>query len=57
MIAGAGEFPVLIARQAYQEGWALPTFALSDQVAAASTGISTVAQELWYSPCDTIRSS
>jgi hypothetical protein len=33
MIAGAGEFPVLIARQAYQEGWALPTVALSEQVA------------------------
>jgi UDP-2,3-diacylglucosamine hydrolase len=35
MIAGAGEFPVLIARQAYQEGWALPTVALSEQVATA----------------------
>ena len=34
MIAGAGEFPVLIARQAYQEGWLLPTVALSEQVAA-----------------------
>ena len=34
MIAGAGEFPVLIARQAYQEGWALPTVALSEQVAS-----------------------
>lgn len=33
MIAGAGEFPVLIARQACQEGWALPTVALSEQVA------------------------
>jgi DUF1009 family protein len=33
MIAGAGEFPVLIARQAHEEGWALPTVALSDQVA------------------------
>jgi hypothetical protein len=37
MIAGAGEFPVLIAQQAYQEGWSLPTVALSDQVAAALT--------------------
>jgi DUF1009 family protein len=35
MIAGAGEFPVLIARQAHQEGWDLPTVALSEQVAAA----------------------
>ena len=35
MIAGAGEFPVMIAQQAHQEGWALPTVALSAQVATA----------------------
>jgi UDP-2,3-diacylglucosamine hydrolase len=33
MIAGTGEFPVLIARQAHQEGWPLPTVALSAQIA------------------------
>jgi DUF1009 family protein len=33
MIAGAGEFPVIIARQAHQNGWPLPTVALSPQVA------------------------
>lgn len=33
MIAGAGELPVLIARQAQREGWPLPTIALSEQVA------------------------
>jgi DUF1009 family protein len=37
MIAGAGEFPLLIARQAHEEGWCLPTVALSTQVAAALT--------------------
>jgi DUF1009 family protein len=37
MIAGAGEFPLLIARQAHEEGWLLPTVALSKQVAAALT--------------------
>ncbi len=37
MIAGAGEFPLLIARQAHEEGWPLPTVALSTQVAAALT--------------------
>lgn len=37
MIAGAGEFPLLIARQAREEGWSLPTIALSTQVAAALT--------------------
>ncbi len=35
MIAGAGEFPLLIARQAHEEGWPLPTVALSTQIAAA----------------------
>ena len=34
MIAGAGEFPVMIACQAHQKGWSLPTVALSAQVAA-----------------------
>jgi DUF1009 family protein len=34
MIAGAGEFPVIIARQAQQQGWPLPTVALSAQVVA-----------------------
>ncbi|MEE9145867.1 MAG: UDP-2,3-diacylglucosamine diphosphatase LpxI [Candidatus Tectomicrobia bacterium] len=34
MIAGAGEFPVMIARQAHHEGWTLPTVALSTQVAS-----------------------
>ncbi len=34
MIAGAGELPVMIARQAHREGWTLPTVALSEQVAA-----------------------
>jgi DUF1009 family protein len=33
MIAGAGEFPVMVARQAHQNGWPLPTVALSAQVA------------------------
>jgi DUF1009 family protein len=37
MIAGAGEFPLLIARQAHEEGWPLPTVALSTQIAAALT--------------------
>lgn len=37
MIAGAGEFPLLIARRAREEGWLLPTVALSTQVAAALT--------------------
>jgi DUF1009 family protein len=37
MIAGAGEFPLLIARQAHEEGRSLPTVALSTQVAAALT--------------------
>lgn len=37
MIAGAGEFPLLIARQACEEGWPLPTVALSTQIAAALT--------------------
>ena len=37
MIAGAGEFPLLIARQAHGAGWPLPTVALSRQVAAALT--------------------
>ena len=37
MIAGAGEFPLLIARQAREAGWPLPTVALSNQVAAALT--------------------
>ncbi len=37
MIAGAGEFPLLIARRAHEEGWSLPTVALSTQVAAALT--------------------
>lgn len=37
MIAGAGEFPLLIARQAREEGWPLPTVALSTQVAAFLT--------------------
>jgi UDP-2,3-diacylglucosamine hydrolase len=37
MIAGAGEFPLLIARQAHEAGWPLPTVALSSQVAAALT--------------------
>ncbi len=41
MIAGAGEFPVLIARQACQEGWPLPTVALSAQVAEALTPYCT----------------
>ena len=35
MIAGAGEFPILIARKAHREGWPLPTVALSSQVATA----------------------
>ncbi len=34
MIAGAGEFPLLIARQAHESGCPLPTIALSAQVAA-----------------------
>lgn len=37
MIAGVGEFPLLIAQRAHREGWLLPTVALSDQVAAALT--------------------
>lgn len=37
MIAGAGEFPLLIARQAHEEGWSLPTVALSTQVATMLT--------------------
>ncbi len=37
MIAGAGEFPLLIARQAREEGRSLPTVALSAQVAASLT--------------------
>lgn len=37
MIAGAGEFPVLIARRAHEEGWPLPTVAFSTQVVAALT--------------------
>ncbi len=35
MIAGAGEFPLLIARQAHEAGRPLPTVALSTQIAAA----------------------
>jgi DUF1009 family protein len=37
MIAGAGDFPVMIARQASREGWSLPTVALSTQIAADLT--------------------
>lgn len=37
MIAGAGDFPVIIARQASREGWPLPTVALSAQIAADLT--------------------
>lgn len=37
MIAGAGELPLLIARQAHEAGWPLPTVALSTQVAPALT--------------------
>lgn len=45
MIAGAGELPEIIARQAYQEGRPLPTVALSAGVAAQLTPYcSTVVQ-------------